>query len=59
MDYIMGQYGADRVTKVKNATITGVVVKSFTVGDINLFFASEDEVAHNLGEDFVTAQMEG
>ena len=59
MDYIMGLSGGGNVTSVNIATITGVVVQSFTVGAINLFFASQDEASHNLAEAFVTAQMAG
>ena len=59
MDYIMGLSGADSVTNVSIATITGVVVQSYTVGAINLFFADQDEAAHNLAEAFVTAQLAG
>ncbi|NLW79392.1 MAG: ATPase [Ruminococcaceae bacterium] len=59
MDYIMGMSCADSVTHVNIATITGVVMQTFTVGAINLFCASEDEVAHNLAEAFVTAQLAG
>lgn len=59
MEYIMGMSCADQVTNVNIATITGVVVQSFTVGAINFFFANEDEVSHNLAEAFVTAQMAG
>ncbi len=59
MDYIMGLSGADSITTVNIATITGVVVQSFTVGAINFFFASEDEAGRNLAEAFITAQMAG
>lgn len=59
MDHIIGMSCADNTTHVNIATVSGVVVQSFTVGAINLFFASEREVAHNLAEAFVTAQMAG
>ena len=59
MEYIMGLSSAGSDTNVNIATITGVVVQSFTVGAINLFFASQDEASHNLAEAFVTAQMAG
>lgn len=59
MDYIIGMSCADNVTNVNIATIAGTVVQSFTVGAINFFFASEDEVSHNMAEAFVTAQMAG
>ena len=59
MDYIMGLSGADGITNVNIATLSGVVVQSFTVGAINFFFANEGEVSHNFAEAFVTAQMAG
>ena len=46
----MGLSCADSITNVNIATITGVVVQSFTVGAINIFFASEEEAGHNLAE---------
>ena len=59
MDYIMGLSGAGTTTAVNVATVSGVVLDSFTVGAINFFFASEAEAAHNLAEAFVTAQLAG
>ncbi len=59
MDYIMGLSGAGGVTNVNIATVSGMVVQSFTVGAINFFFAGENEAAHNLAEVFVTAQLAG
>lgn len=59
MDYIMGLSSADSLTQVNIATLTGIVVQSFTVGTISFFFADESEVEHNLAEAFVTAQMAG
>lgn len=55
----MGLSGQGSVTHVNIASITGVVVQSFTVGAINLFFASQDEATQNMAEAFVTAQMAG
>lgn len=59
MDYIMGLSGADGTTSISIATLTGVVVQSYTVGAINLFYANEEEVGHNLAEAFITAQLAG
>lgn len=59
IDYIMGLSGADNVTNVNIATLSGVTVQSFTVGAINFFFANEQEACHNLAEVFVTAQLAG
>ncbi len=59
MDYIIGLSGADSVTTVNVASVSGVILQSFTVGAISLFYASEEEVAHNLAEVFVTAQLAG
>lgn len=59
MDYIMGLSGAGSLTSVNIATVTGIVLQSFTVGAISFFFADEPEVEHNLAEAFVTAQMAG
>lgn len=55
----MGLSGSDATTNVNIATLSGAVVQTFTVGAINLFFATETEVAHNMAEAFVTAQMSG
>ncbi|MDD8013914.1 MAG: hypothetical protein PHX05_10585, partial [Acidobacteriota bacterium] len=59
MDYIMGLSCADSLTYVNLAALSGMVVQSYTVGAINLFYADREAVAHNLAEAFVTAQMAG
>ena len=59
MDYIMGMSAEGNSTSVNIATLSGVVIQSFTVGAINLFFANEAEISHNLAEAFVTAQLAG
>ncbi len=59
MDYIMGLSGAGSTTNINIATVSGVVLDSYTVGAINFFFASENEAAHNLAEAFITAQLAG
>ncbi len=59
MDYIMGLSCADNLTHVNIASISGVVVQSFTVGAINFFFANEQEISQNFAEAFLTAHMAG
>ncbi len=55
----MGLSGSEGTTTINIATLSGVVVQSYTVGAINFFFANEDQAAHNLAEAFVTAQLAG
>lgn len=59
LEYIMGLSGSDDTTSVNIATLSGVIVQSFTVGAINFFFANEDQISHNMAEAFVTAQLAG
>lgn len=55
----MGLSASGSTTNVNIATLSGVVLQSFTVGAISLFYATEKEVSHNLAEAFITAQLAG
>lgn len=59
MEYIVGISSGENITHVNIATLSGVVVQSFTVGALSYFFADENQIEHNMAEIFVTAQMAG